>query len=327
MRVYRAAADDWQLVRAVRLEALREARVGVFGSGFEVASAWSEGQWRGWMDRQVLFVAEANDALIGSAGGLLDNGQPSLVSLWVHPSARGTGVSDALVGAVVDWARAGTHRQLHLWVVEGNQPARVLYTRLGFTETGRRRQALDDPGTTEIEMSLPLISGTSSPAGFRLRVLGPGDEEQFLSVRQRLHADCFTFAKDYDGPWAAYLDRLDRARRGIDLDPGAVASTFLMAEDTSGQIIGSSDIRHELTEQLLHWGGHIGYVVVPDRRRQGVATEILRQTLPLAKDLGISRARMTCRAENLASRRVITACGGELDAITSDGICQYWLPT
>ncbi|WP_435593521.1 GNAT family N-acetyltransferase [Nocardia sp. bgisy118] len=245
----------------------------------------------------------------------------------VHPSARGTGVADALVGAVVDWARGGAHRQLHLWVVEDNDLARALYTRFGFAETGRCKPALDNPDVTEIEMSLPLDSGTRSRVDVRLRLLGPGDEQQFLSVRRRLHADGFTFAKDYSGAWAAYLDRLDRARRGIDLEPDAVPSTFLMAEDTTGQIIGSSDIRHMLTDKLMHWGGHIGYVVVPDRRRQGVATQILRETLPLAKDLGIVHARMTCRTDNLASRRVITACGGELDTITSDGICQYWLPT
>ncbi|MFF0532709.1 GNAT family N-acetyltransferase [Nocardia amikacinitolerans] len=327
MNVCRVAADDWQLACSVRLQALWEARFGVFGSAFEVASAWSEAQWRSWMDQQVLFVAQQDDALVGSAGGLLDDGQPSLVSVWVHPDARGTGVSDALVGAVVDWARAAGHHQLHLWVVEDNNPARALYTRLGFTETGWQQPALDNPDVTEIEMSLPLTSSTSNRADVRLRLLGPSDEQQFLSVRRRLHADGFTFAKDYSGPWAGYLDRLDRTRRGLDLAPDAVPSTFLMAEDATGQIIGSSDIRHDLTDKLMHWGGHIGYVVVPERRRQGVATEILRQTLPLAKDLGVVRARMTCRADNLASRRVITACGGELDTITSDGICQYWLPT
>ncbi|MEV0027858.1 GNAT family N-acetyltransferase [Nocardia sp. NPDC050793] len=326
MRIYRVAADSWQLVRDVRLQALREARFGVFGSGFEVASAWSEEQWRRWMARHTLFIAQHDDALAGSASGFLYDGQPSLGSVWVHPDTRGTGLSDALVGAVVDWARAAGHHQLHLWVFEDNNSARGLYTRLGFAETGRRKPALDDPDVTEIEMSLPLISGTSNRADVRLRLLGQGDEQQFLSVRSRLQADGFTFAKDYRGPWVAYLDRLDRTRRGIDLEPDAVPSTFLMAEDTTGQIIGSSDIRHMLTDKSMRWGGHIGYVVVPDRRGQGIATEILRQTLPLAKDLGIVQARMTCRTDNVASRRVITACGGELDTITSDGICQYWLP-
>ncbi|WP_373291990.1 GNAT family N-acetyltransferase [Nocardia pneumoniae] len=72
-------------------------------------------------------------------------------------------------------------------------------------------------------------------------------------------------------------------------------------------------------------GGHIGYVIAPQFRRRGCGTEILRQTLSLAKALGITRARLTCRVDNIASRRVITACGGMLDATSADGICQYWI--
>ncbi|WP_330251430.1 GNAT family N-acetyltransferase [Nocardia sp. NBC_00565] len=332
MTIHKVGVDEWRLARAVRLDALAESRCGVFGSAFEVASAWDEGQWRSWMGRQVLFVAEADGSLLGSAGGLIDDEAPSVASVWVCPAARGTGFSDLLVGAVVDWARANGHHQLRLWFTEGNAHARALYLRLGFTNTGRKRRDMDDPSIAEVEMALPLISvsrtasRSSTQFDVRLRLLGPHDEQQFLAVRARLHSDGFDFAKDYRSPWTSYLDRLDRSRRGIDLDQGAVPSTFLMAEDGAGQIIGSSDIRHHLTERLMHWGGHIGYVV-PDQRRLGYATEILGRTLLLANDLGIDRARMTCRSDNVASRRVITACGGDLDTITSDGICQYWLPT
>ncbi|WP_194838273.1 GNAT family N-acetyltransferase [Nocardia sp. XZ_19_369] len=333
MTIRRVDSDAWQLVRTVRLVALTEARDGVFGSAFEVASAWDEGQWRRWMDGQALFVAAGDGELLGSAGGVLGAEGPSVGSVWVSPPARGTGISDLLVGAVADWARADGHDRLRLWFTDSNAHARTLYTRLGFTATGRNRHALDAPAVAEIEMALPLTSGshTASPSrshlGLRLRLLGPHDEPQFLAVRARLHADGFDFAKDYRGPWAAYLDQLDRARQGIDLAPETVPSTFLMAEDAAGQIIGSSDIRHRLTRRLSHWGGHIGYVVVPEHRGRGYGTQILRQTLPLAKDLGIARALLTCRSDNTASRRVITACGGDLDTITDDGICHYWLPT
>lgn len=70
---------------------------------------------------------------------------------------------------------------------------------------------------------------------------------------------------------------------------------------------------------------HIGYVV-PQRRGIGYGTTILRRTLPRAKPLGIQRALLTRRNDNLPSRRVITTCGGDLDTITDYGICQYWLP-
>jgi len=60
--------------------------------------------------------------------------------------------------------------------------------------------------------------------------------------------------------------------------PIHVPSTFLFAFDAS-RIIGRVSIRHELNEFLLRVGGHIGYVVVPEFRRQGYATAILHQLL------------------------------------------------
>ncbi|MFX0573065.1 GNAT family N-acetyltransferase [Nocardia nepalensis] len=334
MIVRRVGVDEWRLARAVRLDALAETRSAVFGSAFAVASAWTEGQWRSWMETQALFIAESDDGgRLGSAGGVLDADETaSVASVWVRPDARGTGLSDLLVGAVTDWARASGHRQLRLWFTEDNIFARALYDRLGFTDTGRRRPALDDTAVTEVEMSMALVSrsATASARGarsadIRLRQLGPADEHRFRDLRERLHAAGFEFAKNYRGPWPDYLDRLDTARHGIELDPGKAPETFLIAEDADGRFIGSSDIRHYLTDGLDRWGGHIGYVVAPEHRERGYGTAILRQTLPLAKELGIHRALLTCRCDNLASRRVITACGGDLDTITTDGICRYWV--
>ncbi len=37
-----------------------------------------------------------------------------------------------------------------------------------------------------------------------------------------------------------------------------------------GEYVGRISIRHELTELLLTWGGHIGYSVRPDTRTETV---------------------------------------------------------
>jgi predicted acetyltransferase len=55
--------------------------------------------------------------------------------------------------------------------------------------------------------------------------------------------------------------------------------------------------------------GHIGYGVVPWKRRRGYATEALRQMLPLAAAEGLPYVEITCDADNIASRRVIEANG------------------
>jgi predicted acetyltransferase len=61
-----------------------------------------------------------------------------------------------------------------------------------------------------------------------------------------------------------------------------VPATFLVA-DVDGAIVGRVSIRHELNDHLTHFGGHIGYGVRPAHRRRGYATEILRQSLVIAR--------------------------------------------
>ena len=127
--------------------------------------------------------------------------------------------------------------------------------------------------------------------------------------------------------FAAYVDRLRQS--AIEDCPGRpteyVPQTVLWWVD-GATYLGRLGIRHRLTDFLLNIGGHIGYVVRPSARRQGHATGMLAAALPVAYDLGIDPALVTCDTDNVASRKVIEAVGGVLED-ERDGKLRFWVPT
>ena len=134
------------------------------------------------------------------------------------------------------------------------------------------------------------------------------------AAQRELLGEDFQFAIDFedDTDWGDYLATLTRQHAGIDLPADRVAATFLVAE-VDGEIVGRASIRHELNDWLLAHGGHIGYGVRPAHRRRGHASEILRQSLIIARAHGVDRALLTCDDDNVGSRAVIEGAGGRLD--------------
>jgi predicted acetyltransferase len=113
--------------------------------------------------------------------------------------------------------------------------------------------------------------------------------------------------------------------RGGWLPPGIVPATFLWWVE--GDVyLGRLSIRHSLTQWLLDYGGHIGYVVRPTARGQGHATAMLAAALPVAADLGIDPVLVTCDYDNVASRRVIEANGGVFEDQRGEKL-RYWIAT
>jgi GNAT superfamily N-acetyltransferase len=155
----RAAAEgDWELMRDVRLAALRDVP-DAFGSSYAREELFTEEQWRGRINaRSVTFFAYVTgiDEPAGLAGVYEEDGMADLVSMWVRPAARGRGVGEALMNAAADWARDRGHGTLYLWVTEANKPARRLYERYGFTATEETQPLPSNPSLTEMRMRLPL---------------------------------------------------------------------------------------------------------------------------------------------------------------------------
>jgi predicted acetyltransferase len=168
--------------------------------------------------------------------------------------------------------------------------------------------------------------------GLRLRPPRPDDEAAFREAHRVMEAcDGFTFGLGLEPgmSWSAYLAALERYRCGQDLPPDRVPATFLVA-DVDGEIVGRTSIRHTLNDFLRQVGGHIGYGVLPRYRRRGYATEILRQSLVVARSVGVDRALVTCDDDNVGSIAVIEAGGGRLDSVievpgVTARIRRYWI--
>jgi predicted acetyltransferase len=165
----------------------------------------------------------------------------------------------------------------------------------------------------------------------RLRPLRLEDERAVHAAQREMAEDSFEFAFDLaeDTDWRNYVAARRWMQCGIDLPPGQVSSTFLVAT-INDEIVGRTSIRHELNDWLLAFGGHIGYGVLPSFRRRGVATEILRQSLVVARAFGVNRALLTCDDGNVASSTVIERNGGVLDPDwpkTDQGTAKrrYWI--
>ena len=153
-----------------------------------------------------------------------------------------------------------------------------------------------------------------------LRLPRLDEEDEFLRAHQATSPGVPNFLHYYEEgmPLTRYLEVLAEQQRGEHLLPGYVASTFLFAFEGT-RIVGRVSIRHALNPYLERVGGHIGYTVVPEFRRRGVATEMLRQALAIARDeLGLERVLLTCDDDNVGSIRTIEKSGGVFESIVDD---------
>lgn len=164
-RIERIGLADWERLREVRLAQLLDTPM-AFLETYETALAHGEEEWQARV-RRVNEPGSVGLVAVTGAGEWVgtmisftpEPGAALLVGVWVHPEHRGgaRGVTDALLDAVVGWARdeAGAERLL-LMVHEENARAAAFYQRRGFEFTGATKPYALDPTASEREMSLPL---------------------------------------------------------------------------------------------------------------------------------------------------------------------------
>lgn len=80
-------------------------------------------------------------------------------------------------------------------------------------------------------------------------------------------------------------------------------------------IVGRIGLRYELNEFLSSYGGHIGYIVRPSARGNGVASAMLASVLATPEARQIGKLLLTCDEDNTASERVIRKNGGVYESM------------
>ncbi|GAA2754180.1 GNAT family N-acetyltransferase [Amnibacterium kyonggiense] len=147
---------DWTRLRALRLEMLADTPIAYLET-LETAQAHPVSHWQRQARGRpggVKLVAELEDgSWVGTMTGIIAEGVPTLVAVYVAPAVRGAaaGVTDALLAGIEAWA-VQHGDQLRLEVNELNGRAVEAYRRRGFVLTGRTTPYPLDPPSLELEM-------------------------------------------------------------------------------------------------------------------------------------------------------------------------------
>lgn len=162
-----------------------------------------------------------------------------------------------------------------------------------------------------------------------LRELSPDDGRDIYDMLHEIGPGENGFGNSgYDIPYAdfpAYLQRQVDMSRGIGIDLAKYVSQTRYWLIVDGRPVGVGKLRHYLNEQLTREGGHIGYCIRPYERGKGYGTLILGELLKKAREKGITEVLVTCREDNIPSRKVIERNGGVLEEVTESGGCRYWI--
>lgn len=165
LTVRRLGHEDWQALRDMRREMLADAP-DWFWTTLADVEPWGEQEWRAALSGgRAYLLAERGAEPVGLLGidwvGYtedlrLDADTVNIVSVYVRPAHRGSGVLGALLAAADEEVRAaGRCRQL-LETPEDNLRARRAYERLGFRETGHRAPDPRRAGLQEVEYARML---------------------------------------------------------------------------------------------------------------------------------------------------------------------------
>jgi len=138
MMIERLQPEDWMRLKKLRLAALSDSP-DAFGSTLDGALGYSDSDWENGIHDLTTFVAVVDEVDQGMLRCVPDKDDPSsmfLISMWIAPEARGSGLAEKLIQITVEWARSKSYKQLLLDVADNNNAAIKLYSKLLFEPNG-----------------------------------------------------------------------------------------------------------------------------------------------------------------------------------------------
>lgn len=121
----------------------------------------------------------------------------------------------------------------------------------------------------------------------------------------------------YDN-YEGWLEKLDLDRNSPVTKEKVPAETYFLVREEDNKIIGMSNIRLELNEDLKKSGGHIGYAIRPTERRKGYNKINLYYALQVLQNHGVKEAMLDCNIDNYGSENTMKALGGRYDRTVVD---------
>jgi len=129
-----------------------------------------------------------------------------------------------------------------------------------------------------------------------------------------------------------WLEKLE-LMKNIETCPSdrCIGREYFLIRENDEKIVGMINLRWNLNEWMMCFGGHIGYGIRPTERRKGYNKINLYLCLLKAKEFGINKVLLTANDDNLGSINTIKALGGVLEnkiesyKENEDILGRYWI--
>ena len=285
-------------------------------------------------EKHPFVVAELNEEVVGFCGydfgnieEIDDNSDCKIRGIYVKPNMKRNGIGRKLINYVKKELLKANKEKMILWCLKENYPSREFYKSMDGTEGKCKKAEFGGKEyelmsylfnlESELELVFPTKEMQKEIEEYVQEFYNNGDKLQGIGGLARI--------KDFD----VWLDKVQKDTLPQTVESGRVLATlYLSIRKLDKKIVGNIQIRHQLNEKLLIYGGHIGDSVRPSERRKGYATEQIRLALLKCKELGIDRVLMDCDKNNIGSAKSIQNNGGILENeiyVEDELIQRYWI--